>query len=159
MLLQTPNIGCLFPRRPTLADPQTLTAALLDYQTEERDVFAHQTLRPTPIILHWRKLRPLRLAVERLVARKSFARTAMRRRAELRQAIQAAIEQAVDLVYLGVDQLDPRIVHADEERTAELLRLARLGNRWFGLRFEQVFGIPVDPRVSCHVLHQPISAT
>src|SRR5689334_19594752 len=133
LLLQTPNIGGLFPRRPTLSDPETLARAMTQYQRDERDLFARRKLTSGPIVAHWRELRTLRRAADRLVARKTFARISAAERAKLGRALNGLVDHAMDLVYVGVDQLDPRIVQADEERTRELLRLALLGNRWFGL--------------------------
>ena len=66
----------------------------------------------------------------------------------MRKALTQVLEHSVELVYVSASDIDARLFDADEERTVELLRLALLANRWFGLEVQEIFGIPVEPGVS-----------
>ena len=148
--LQTPNVGGVFTRPPSnpLDDPQTLTAALVRYHKEERALFEQKTLPTKKIIAHWHKLRPLRRAVERMVASQKLETLTNQQRTELRRAMAGVVQHSVELVYVTAYDIDARLFDADEERTVELLRLAIIGNRWLGMEVQEVFGIPVEGGVS-----------
>jgi hypothetical protein len=150
LLLQTPNTGNVFS--PAVArlpsEPHALAVALLRYHDEEKALFAPKVLESRQIQKHWQKLRGLRKRLDRLAARGALARLAPTERSELRKALTGVVEHSVELVYVTVDEIDPRIFDADEERTVELLRMAVLGNRWLGLEVQDVFGIPVEGGVS-----------
>ena len=149
-LLQTPNVGGVFTHRPPnpLDDPHELASAIVRYHKTERDLFAQKELPTKKIIAHWHKLRPLRRAVERMIDHGQVAKLSQDERAEMRKALTQVLEHSVELVYVAASEIDARMFDADEERTVELLRLALLGNRWFGLEVQEIFGIPVEPGVS-----------
>jgi hypothetical protein len=148
--LQTPNVGGVFTPRPQNRpeDPHQVVAALMRYHEAERDLFAQKTLPTKKIIAHWNKLRPMRRAVERMIARGQVEKLTPNERGEMRRALHQVLEHSVELVYVAASEIDARMFDADEERTVELLRLALLANRWFGLEVQEIFGIPVEPGVS-----------
>ena len=150
LLLQTPNLGGVFSHRPPnpLDDPHELATAMMRYHQNERALFAQKTLPAKKIVAHWHRLRPLRRAVERMIASGQVPNLSQTERAEMRRALSKVIEHSVELVYVAASEIDASMFDADEERTVELLKLALLANRWFGLEVREVFGIPVEPGVS-----------
>lgn len=149
LLLQTPNIGGLFEARKRKADtPHALAVALTNYHQGEKALFAQKVLPAREIVDQWQKLRPLRRRLERMATSGRLARLTPTERSEMRRALTGVVEHSVELVYVTVDELDPRVFDADEERTVELLRMAVLGNQWLGLEVQDIFGIPVEGGVS-----------
>jgi len=148
--LQTPNIGNVFSPRVTSRqdEPHALAVALTRYHDEEKALFAPKVLDVRRIEGHWQKLRGLRQRLDRLAARGALEKLTLAGRSELRKALGSVVEYSIELVYVTVEEIDPRLFDADEGRTVELLRMALLGNRWLGLEVQDVFGIPVEPGVS-----------
>jgi len=149
LLLQTPNIGGVFatPQRPT-DSPHSLALALTKYHEGEKALFAQKVLPAREIVDQWQKLRPLRRRLERMATSGRLARLTPTERSEMRRALTGVVEHSIELVYVTVDELDPRVFDADEARTVELLHMALIGNQWLGLEVQDIFGIPVEGGVS-----------
>src|SRR5262249_24347636 len=119
LLLQTPNIGGVFAAPPKRAadTPHALAVALTKYHDGEKALFARKVLPAREIVGEWQKLRPLRRRLERMATTGRLARLTPDERAEMRRALTSVVEHSVALVYVTVDELDPRVFDADEDRT------------------------------------------
>jgi hypothetical protein len=136
----TPNIGNLFPRRLPEDSPQLVAGALRRYRTTERRLLADHTLDAADLTIHWRKLGKLRQRLERLEARGLLDGP----NAELRAEVTRLLDHPIEVYVAGLDEVDVKLRDAAEFRLRQLLGLASLANRCFGMHIRSVLGVALE---------------
>jgi hypothetical protein len=92
------------------------------------------------LTVHWRKLGKLRLRLERLEGRGLLDVP----NAELRVEVVHLLDHPTEVSVVGDDEVEVKLRETIDYRLRQLLGIANLANRRFGMHIRTVLGVAID---------------
>src|SRR5262249_34095031 len=136
----TPNVAYLFPRTPKTEPAVELAQAIERYNDAELRLVRPKTLDATRLGAHWRRLRKLRIRLERL----AWSGQLERAPEALRRQVGRLLDRPVSVSVVGDGPSEELLRDAADRRLGELVAMARLANAWLGFHFREVLGVPIE---------------
>jgi hypothetical protein len=142
------NLSFVFPRDRQPDPIERTLSALRKYNTEEANLAKEEGSSRTLLMSHWKRLDLIAANLEQLDHFGQLGSLAPPRWQALRHEIAELFTGTPEVIDLPGQKIDQRLAAADLRRKQNLIRIALVGNRRFGLGIREVFGFAVDAGVS-----------
>ena len=124
--------------------PAKVVAALRQYNTVENELRRAGVMDANAIAAHFRKLGAIRIRLEKLEQQRQIDP----KDTELSREIMRLLDSPMQVSVVGADIAAVRLRSAQDLRLRDLVTIARLGNRHFGLGIREVLGVQLEAGVS-----------
>lgn len=132
------------PKAQPADDPAAVTRSLQQYNAVEDELRRAGVLDANAMAAHWRKLRDIRVRLEQLETRGQLDRdTPM-----LKKEVVRLLDSPMLVNIHGTGPSENRLRLAQDNRLRDLISIARLGNRRFGLGIKVILGVQVEGGVA-----------